>query len=201
MALVKGLSISSNSELTTGEDITTLITFFLVSSGSGLTLYLIHKCLLPSPERIDGATREKGTPSIENTHILQQLELAKVILIASYTLCYYSVSISFTIMNKYFLNSWEGGFSFPITSTTGHMIIKLALTRIWALHPDVVILPISQAVLFWIVIPIGAATAFDVMLSNSSLLFINLSMYTIIKSTSVVNIYFLGIFYGLEPLR
>ena len=107
------------------------------------------------------------------------------------------------MFNKWFLNSWEGGFSFPVTASAGHMIVKLILIRLWSCNPGKgeEINPLSDHILFWIVIPIGACTAFDVMLSNSSLLFINLSMYTIIKSTYCIYVYLICVFYGLEPFR
>lgn len=81
------------------------------------------------------------------------------------------------------------------------MLMKFIFARLWAFNPDVAIEDLPLHILLWTVIPIGAAAAFDVMLSNSSLLYIDLSLYTIIKSTSVVNIYALAIFYGLDKFR
>ena len=50
----------------------------------------------------------------------------------------------------------------------------------------------------FIILPIGLTTAFDVMLSNQSLVYISVTMYTIIKATSVVTVYFFTVLFGLE---
>ncbi len=184
------------------EDITTLSAFFIICFGTGAVLYYVYMCYRPSKEAIESV--EKGSlPGTELYEMKKKIEYSTVLLIASYTFFYYSISISFTMYNKWFLNSWEGGFSFPVTASSGHMLVKLILIRMWACGAgaDSGLKEIDDSVMFWIVIPIGACTAFDVMLSNSSLLFINLSMYTIIKSSYCVDVYAIGILYGLEKFR
>ena len=184
------------------EDVNTLSLFFLVCFGTGVTVYLVYVCYRPSLIEVESITggNLSGT---ELYTIRRRVDTAVLMLITSYTFFYYSISISFTMFNKWFLNSWEGGFSFPVTASAGHMIVKLILIRLWSCNPGKgeEINPLSDHILFWIVIPIGACTAFDVMLSNSSLLFINLSMYTIIKSTYCIYVYLICVFYGLEPFR
>ena len=120
------------------------------------------------------------------------------ILVLAYTFLWYAVSITFTMFNKWFLNKWEGGFPFPILTTSGHMLVKLLITRIWSLHPEVSIEPLQTNVLYYIVLPIGLSTGMDIMLSNQSLVFISVTMYTIIKATSVVSVYFFSVLFGLE---
>lgn len=185
------------------EDISTLSVFFILCFGAGVLVYIVYLCYRPTVAEVEGASEGGGIPVAEIYSRRKRSDNAVLILITSYTFFYYSISISFTMFNKWFLNSWEGGFSFPVTASAGHMIVKLILIRLWSfnLGKGQEINPLSDHVLFWIVIPIGASTAFDVMLSNSSLLFINLSMYTIIKSTYCIYVYLICVFYGLEPFR
>jgi len=182
------------------EDITVLLSFFLGSSSTALFFYVSYKGLSPSNETLEKIKHGEVTTA-EHYRILQRVDTATIMLIAFYVCIYYSLSICFTIFNKWFLDLWEGGCHFPVICSAGHMSIKLLLTRLVALHPDLDIKPLSPYVVFALVAPIGMAVAFDVMLSNSSLMYINLSMYTIIKATVVVNIYFLAILYGLEVFR
>lgn len=175
------------------EDIETLLAYFLISTGIGIVFFILYLYIKPSAEEIKR--------SDSRSSLVQRADVAKIMQIAAFTSVYYSISISFTIFNKWFLNYWEGGFSFPITTTAAHMVIKFILSRICALHPDIKIEPVSYYIIFSVIIPIGSAAALDVMLSNSSLLYINLSTFTIIKSTTVVNVYILAIIYGLEIFR
>ena len=50
--------------------------------------------------------------------------------IAVWSLLWYGFSVSLIIYNKWLLNSWEGGFEFPLMMSTVHMILKLILATI-----------------------------------------------------------------------
>lgn len=57
-------------------------------------------------------------------------------LVTSLSFMWYSISLSFTLYNKWILQEWHGGFHFPIMITTVHMIMKYFITRVWALTPE-----------------------------------------------------------------
>jgi hypothetical protein len=44
--------------------------------------------------------------------------------------CRYTISVAFTLFNKWMLVYWRGGFPFPVMITMVHMFTKLALTRV-----------------------------------------------------------------------
>jgi solute carrier family 35 protein C2 len=123
------------------------------------------------------------------------------ILVGSYVCFWYCISISFTLFNKWILSHWEGGFEYPILTTSGHMIIKFILTRLWYCSAGTTVEPVSYGVMFWVIWPIGISTAIDVMLSNQSLIYITVPVYTIIKASSVVIVYALSLMFGLESFR
>lgn len=54
----------------------------------------------------------------------------KILDIILWSLTWYGFSVSLVIYNKWLLNSWNGGFNFPLIMTTAHMVIKLILTRL-----------------------------------------------------------------------
>lgn len=118
-------------------------------------------------------------------------------LIASLTSLWYSISISFTVYNKWILKSYRGGgYTFPIFNTTIHLLIKLIFSRMWY-HYNYSNVSLSQTLLqhqpaneiirndiyYKIVLPIGLATALDIIFSNEAISRISISLYTIIKST------------------
>ena len=119
---------------------------------------------------------------------------------------WYSISISFTIFNKYFMQLWRGGrgFAYPILVTTLHMCIKVVISRVWMSctrnkrYPNGLMPPISWPLLLTVVMPIGVLTALDVMLSNFSILFIPLSVYTAVKASAPIFTFMFGIALGTE---
>ena len=54
--------------------------------------------------------------------------LIKVVDVSLWSLLWYGFSVSLVVYNKWLLNSWEGGFKFPVTMSTAHMGLKLALS-------------------------------------------------------------------------
>jgi len=123
------------------------------------------------------------------------------ILIAGFTFLWYAISVSFTIFNKWFLSEWRGGFEYPIICSTLHLTMKFVLTRVWVSCHALQFESVSTAVLFKIVVPIGIATAMDIMLSNVSLLHISVTLYTVVKASVVVWVFFWGVLFRLEKFR
>lgn len=114
------------------------------------------------------------------------------------TLGWYSVSVSFTIFNKWFLRGWHGGFHYPIFGTAVHMIVKFLFSRVWYYFSDVAIAPLSFKFDFMVVVPIGIVTALDVMFSNQALLYVSVTMYTVLKSSILIWTYLFGLLFKLE---
>jgi hypothetical protein len=82
------------------EDIETLLAYFLISTGIGIVFFILHLYIKPSSE--------ESKRSDSRSSLLQRADIAKIMQIAAFTSVYYSISISFTIFNKWFLNYWEG---------------------------------------------------------------------------------------------
>lgn len=109
----------------------------------------------------------------------------------------YCISVSFTMFNKWVLSDYRGGFHFSTIYTTIHMFIQLALSRLWyRFCYDEVIEPVSWPIILKTVMPIGVATAVDIMLSNMALMYVTLTLYTIIKSSVLIWTFFWGVMLG-----
>ena len=117
------------------------------------------------------------------------------------SLGWFSISISFTLFNKYLFQFWEGGFDFPILLTTLHMGLKVIVTRwwIWATGKDVPAFDIWTHLK--IVIPIGVFTGADIVMSNLSILYIPLSLYTALKTIVPALAFFFSVIFGLERFK
>lgn len=81
------------------------------------------------------------------------------------------------------------------------MIMKFILSRIWACSSAVEIESVSWSYVLLIAAPIGVATAMDVMLSNFSLMYITLTLYTIVKSSVLIWTFFWGVILQIEPFK
>lgn len=106
------------------------------------------------------------------------------------------------MFNKWILSDYRGGFRYPTIYTTIHMFIQLTLTRLWyRFYYDEVIEPVEWPIFLKTVMPIGVATATDIMLSNMSLMYVTLTLYTIIKSSVLIWTFFWGVILGVETFR
>eukprot|EP01039_Chlorochromonas_danica_P003902 gene3902-4263_t len=80
--------------------------------------------------------------------------------------------------------------------------MKLLISRLWSISPAVEkIEPITWHVFFTVVFPIGAMTAGDVVLSNSAILFLPLSLVTAIKGSSLIFTFLWGVLLQIEEFR
>lgn len=110
-----------------------------------------------------------------------------ILLVISLSFLWYSVSISFTVYNKWIVQSYRGkGFDYPFTITFFHMVVKYIFSRIWTtfIRPEA-ITPLKSSVYLKIIVPIGITTALDIGFSNQSISYLTISMYTILKTTVV----------------
>lgn len=123
-------------------------------------------------------------------------------LVTSLSFLWYSISLSFTLYNKWILQEWRGGFHFPIMITTVHMILKYFVTRVWAMTPEAdEVPPVPWKILSSIVMPIGLCTSADIVFSNIAIQYLPLSMYTTIKGATLVFTFLLGVLCKLEEFR
>ena len=127
---------------------------------------------------------------LNTSDILRYLELAACVSL------WYSISISFTLFNKYFSTIWFGGFHFIIFTTFVHMTIKLLLSQLWGCLTQVLLTPIPWKLFGLLVIPIGITTALDIMLSNLSLQTITVTNYTLLKSSVLIWTFFWAVVIG-----
>lgn len=127
------------------------------------------------------------------------IRAVNVVIVAS---VYYAISVYLTLFNKWFYSYWRGGFNLPISATACHMIVKaivahcLVSSRLSPYYEEPYDLHLRDTVL--IIAPIGMATAGDVVLSNVSFTYITVSLYTVVKSGSLLWILFWGVLLGLE---
>lgn len=125
----------------------------------------------------------------------------KLLLLVSLTFFWYSISISFTVYNKWIMQSFhDGDFNFPITTTFAHMIVKFFFSRVWAFlfFPGSGIQPVKTEVFTTVIIPIGLATALDIVMSNIAVSTLTISLYTALKTTVVGWTFLLGCLFGVE---
>lgn len=169
-------------------DLFVLLVFFSISSSLSAVLYILRWLLKTYGSRIRRGQKSKDT-------------LAEILLVGSLTFAWYAVSITFTIYNKWLMGTYDGGFRFPLINTTIHMFIKLGISRIWYMGSKEKIEPVSTNILWCVVALIGICTAGDVAMSNESLVFISVSLYTILKTTVLVSTYVWGTILGLEAFR
>mmetsp|Transcript_15059 Transcript_15059/g.17042 ORF Transcript_15059/g.17042 Transcript_15059/m.17042 type:complete len:459 (-) Transcript_15059:131-1507(-) len=136
--------------------------------------------------------------------ILQALEITK------WSLFWYAFSITLILYNKWILNSWEGGFPFPITISMVHMVVKLCLAAVFVKancktqateenRNGVAKLGFTT----WIcaAVPVGITTALDVAASNASYLYVSIPFYTVVKSSTILFVLFFSILYRLQPFK
>ena len=106
------------------------------------------------------------------------------VVVAALACVYYATSIGMSLFNKWILYSFaDGQFSFPLISTTVHVTMKFIFAALCLGCPGRGPFAATTRKDFgWLILPIGAATALDIGLSNYSLLTVSLTLYTIGES-------------------
>lgn len=116
-------------------------------------------------------------------------------------LFYYSTSISITFYNKWILSSY----AFPFSITIIHLVIKFFIAWVvrkgFSLYTKETPLVLGWRDYLKNIAPIAVLSAIDIGLSNWSLVFITISLYTMSKSTSIIFILLFAIIFKLEKPR
>eukprot|EP01062_Namystynia_karyoxenos_P015014 TRINITY_DN15444_c0_g1_i1.p1 TRINITY_DN15444_c0_g1~~TRINITY_DN15444_c0_g1_i1.p1 ORF type:complete len:871 (+),score=217.89 TRINITY_DN15444_c0_g1_i1:83-2695(+) len=149
--------------------------------------------------------------------------------LAAYCTLWFSVSISFTLFNKWMFHFWmDGTFCFPIVVTLVHMTTKgliaaayvhgarrcsperprvppappAAVDEAEGARRDAAAEPVELTPRQWLLraCPVGAATALDIALSNWSFVYIDVSFYTIVKTSVLVWTFFFSLVLQLQRL-
>jgi hypothetical protein len=98
--------------------------YFGTTSFLGFALYILYRTMRSNPDyflNLYSMSRE-------------QFERVKDTLNISWaTLGWFSISVSFTMYNKWLMQLWEGGFHYPILMTTLHMGLKVLISWTWML--------------------------------------------------------------------
>jgi len=141
-----------------------------------------------------------------------------------YTTCWYLVSITLTMYNKWLFTQWAGvGFRFPVFITMLHMFVKFCLARAalalgfgrgdgsdagirlgQAAGGQRAKAPprpsrAQQQQMYWRkAVPVGLLTGIDVCLSNISFLYVSVTFYTIVKSSTPMFTLVLSVACGLQ---
>lgn len=119
---------------------------------------------------------------------------------------WYATSMSITLLNRIFLTS---RFPYPALLTCAHMMLKTVFAAAWTalsragITPEVALLPwwprqlarlqrlrdsqqLSWKAFAIFIVPVGALSGLDVWCSNLALKYISVSLYTVVKGTSVL---------------
>ena len=109
---------------------------------------------------------------------------------------WFGVSILLTLYNKWLFAIF--GMKFPLLITSVHILLRmpLAIGAMWMLGLSVP--SFSTRALWSLVAPIGWLTALDIGLSNASFLFVTVTYYTIVKSSSPLWVLLFSVLFRLQ---
>mmetsp|Transcript_20411 Transcript_20411/g.46120 ORF Transcript_20411/g.46120 Transcript_20411/m.46120 type:complete len:442 (-) Transcript_20411:141-1466(-) len=114
------------------------------------------------------------------------IDLAELVTL---TAVWFGLAVSVTLFNKWFYSYFRGGFDLPVSSTACHMVVKAMLAHVlvtWKRSPlREEAFPLGPGDVL-LVVAIGFSTAGDIVLSNVSFLYITVTMYTVLKSSTVI---------------
>ena len=123
--------------------------------------------------------------------------VAVVVLIS---MLWWTISVSFTLYNKYIFQELtiggKAGFNYPLTITAVHIFVKMLLSQFWACGKHCkgeAITTLSWSTHIFVLLPIGAMTAGDIVFSNLSITHLSLAMYTTVKSSTLIFTFIWGV--------
>lgn len=117
-----------------------------------------------------------------NRNATAKTAVAAILLATAITLWWYAISTTLTLYNKYIFTFWYNGiFHYPLLLTSVHLFVKVLVTRIWACLSSETTPTDTRETFIHVIYPIGILTAMDISLSNSSLIYIPVSLYTTLK--------------------
>jgi hypothetical protein len=122
--------------------------YFGVSTFISLIIFILYLSLLRYGDLIRRSSKAKAI-------------VAAILLASSLTFLWYSISTTLTIFNKWFMTRWQGGFKFPLLSTSVHMVsnkqfltLTLTLTlRNKYFHHSIIHIPFFSLSLFLSTLP------------------------------------------------
>ena len=120
--------------------------------------------------------------------------------VASWSSLYFAFAVTLVVYNKWLIAVWEGGFRFPLMMTLVHMSLKLLMswTVVRGCRAREEIPRVSRFTYYFYACPVGTTTALDVAASNASLFYVSVTLYTVIKSTSLVFVLLYSVLYRLQ---
>ncbi|CAN0416333.1 unnamed protein product [Pylaiella littoralis] len=160
--------------------------YCLVTFASASVLFCIRQLLLKDAS---------------NSRISKAAEYVPAVEIAAWVLTWYGVSVSMVMANRWLFHEWQGvGFPFPVLTTMCHMYLKVAVTRIFYRVQGFKPPHLDASINLRTVIPIGFATAGDILLSNLSFMVSTVAFYTIVKSGSLMWILLWAVIFKFEVM-
>ena len=140
--------------------------------------------------------------SLINTY--NNIELRSILISLSTILIYYFFSISLTFYNRYLFVNYK----YPLSITVIHLVVKYLIAALIISIWNIVAAKKQEnykkrITLEWStylrkIIPMAIASALDIGLSNWSLQYITVTLYTMSKSTVILFILFFSLLFKLE---
>ncbi|KAI8576049.1 hypothetical protein K450DRAFT_258640 [Umbelopsis ramanniana AG] len=170
--------------------------------------------LAGSSSLLNSPIPEKGGVSIQiahpesdltNFHITNRQEtIAKNL---SYILCWYIFSTCLSLYNKNLMGKDRFNFNFPLLVSAIHTGLHSIITAVmmavggsrW--NPRKSGDTVSMHNYIFKVVPCGLAAALEICCANASLVFISLSFYTMVKSSTPIWVLLFALLFGLEKPR
>lgn len=147
--------------------------------------------------------------SRKQTYFITGKNMLDITNIKLFMLCilgWYSTAITLSIYNKWMFSTNNGlGIEYPILLTAGHQLTLWIFSFIYILirgrDKYNRVKRVDWKFYLKFIVPTALATAGDVVLSNISFEFVPLTVYTIIKSSSIAFVLLFGCLFRLEQFR
>eukprot|EP00043_Microstomoeca_roanoka_P000201 m.27170 g.27170 ORF g.27170 m.27170 type:complete len:430 (-) comp10181_c0_seq1:46-1335(-) len=124
----------------------------------------------------------------------------RLVVVLFYIACWYTFSIGLTFYNKWLFKDY--GLDTPLFVTSSHAILISVMSWAHRLYRQRVLkmqlTSVSFQDWFYCLSPAGITSALDIGFSNMSLNMINITLYTMVKSTVVVWLLLAAFIFGLE---
>lgn len=141
--------------------------------------------------------------SVKRGYLKSDRQYGRILWICSLVLCWFTVSITLILWNKWVMDEWnDAGYRFPVFYTMTHMFLKgcFAVSFFVCTQGSAFSLPRVRWSSIVGLSVAGSMTALDVVASNLSLLYISASYYTFLKSSALMFYLVLALIFRVEPL-
>ena len=124
----------------------------------------------------------------------------------SYILCWYFFSTSLSLYNKNLMGRDRFNFNFPLLVSAIHAAIHSIITTLMMWFggnrwKNTTGIPMTWNDYIFKVVPCGVAAAVEICCSNASLVYITLSFYTMVKSSTPIWVLLFSFMFGFEKPR